>query len=389
MRTSFAIVLSLFIMEGDIEAKPQPSKAPFMHECECANLRRTMRTIPEDSATVSPIAAASVEVFPILTYDSDVGFGYGMKVFLVNYLGREESLDLILFNSTKGERWYRLVLSIPDFELRQGKHYPWAIDFVVDYDKWIAYSFFGIGNSSRFSDREIYTREPLEISLTMSRGISPHVVGQLGLRYKTVRNFNFAEDSRLVTLTPELNASRATATSVFASVRYDTRDSYINPSQGVVVQGEIEFAPHTSFTKVTFTRLALWFQGYSAVFYPKTVFAVRIGMQHIKGSDIPIQFLLPIGGSTTLRGSPQDRYLDRVAAVSNVELRFPIFWRLGGVIGFDAGKVWHDLSEFDLHRWATNPTAGLRLYMETFVVRADVGFGKETTGFYLNFGQMF
>jgi hypothetical protein len=27
--------------------------------------------------------------------------------------------------------------------------------------------------------------------------------------------------------------------------------------------------------------------------------------------------------------------------------------------------------------------------MDTFVVRADIGFGKETTGFYLNFGQLF
>jgi hypothetical protein len=33
--------------------------------------------------------------------------------------------------------------------------------------------------------------------------------------------------------------------------------------------------------------------------------------------------------------------------------------------------------------------AGLRFYMNTFVVRCDVGFGKETTGLYFNFGQVF
>jgi len=27
--------------------------------------------------------------------------------------------------------------------------------------------------------------------------------------------------------------------------------------------------------------------------------------------------------------------------------------------------------------------------MDTFVVRLDVGFGKETTGVYFNFGQIF
>jgi hypothetical protein len=36
-----------------------------------------------------------------------------------------------------------------------------------------------------------------------------------------------------------------------------------------------------------------------------------------------------------------------------------------------------------------NSLVGLRFSMDTFVVRADLGFGKETTGFYLNFGHLF
>ncbi len=90
-----------------------------------------------------------------------------------------------------------------------------------------------------------------------------------------------------------------------------------------------------------------------------------------------------------MRGSPQDRYFDKVSAVVNAELRFPIFWRFGGVVGLDFGKVWSALRGFDLHRWAVNPTAGLRFHMKTFVVRVDVGFGKETTGLYFNFGHVF
>ena len=90
-----------------------------------------------------------------------------------------------------------------------------------------------------------------------------------------------------------------------------------------------------------------------------------------------------------MRGFPQDRFLDKISAVSNAEFRIPIFWRFGGVVGIDAGKVWKKLSEFDLNNWATNGVVGLRLFMDTFVVRLDVGFSKETTGFYLNFGQVF
>jgi hemolysin activation/secretion protein len=130
-------------------------------------------------------------------------------------------------------------------------------------------------------------------------------------------------------------------------------------------------------------------QYYTELFYPTTVFAARLWFQGLFGDDVPVQMLLPIGGTRTLRGYVQDRFLDMVSGVANVELRFPIFWRFGGVLGYDLGKVWHRPGEMDLKRWAVNPVAGLRFVFDTFVVRLDLGFGPETTGFYLNFGHLF
>jgi outer membrane protein assembly factor BamA len=167
------------------------------------------------------------------------------------------------------------------------------------------------------------------------------------------------------------------------------RDSYINPSRGSVLQGEAEFVPHSGLENVTFTRLSVLAQHYTELFMPKTVLALRVGLQGLTGGDLPVQVLLPIGGSSTLRGSPQDRYLDRVSAAANAELRFPIIWRFGGIIGLDLGRVWSKVNQIDLTSWAANATAGLRFYMNTFVVRVDVGFGKETTGLYFNFGHVF
>jgi endonuclease/exonuclease/phosphatase family metal-dependent hydrolase len=353
------------------------------------DLANVLQESPKELKTVAPLAESTIEPLPILTYDTDVGLGYGAKVFVLNHLRLNESFDIVVFNSTRGERWYRFVFSVPDFELRQAKTYPLALDFVVDYDKWISNSFFGVGNGSSFDDKEFYTKEPLEISLTLSRGFSTRVVGQLGARYKTVRNFNFEGNSRLMKLQPELNSSKATFASLFAGFRYDTRNSFINPSRGLVLQGEAEFAPSSGLSNVAFTRLAAWIQNYSVLFYPKTVLAIRLGMQGLIGNNLPVQVLLPIGGNNTLRGSPQDRYLDKIAALVNAELRFPILWRFGGVLGLDAGKVWNSLGSVDLTCWAVNPTGGLRFYMDTFVVRLDIGFGSETTGLYFNFGHIF
>lgn len=336
-----------------------------------------------------PLAQSQIEPLPIISYDTDVGFGYGAKAFFLSQLGWNESFDVVAFNSTKGERWYRFVFSLPDFELRQGKVYPWAVDVVADYDKWIRNSFFGIGNNARFDDREYYTREPLEISISISRGFSTNSIGQSGFKYKFVRNSHFENSSRLKILQLLVNSSDAKYISLFAGYRFDTRDSYINPSNGYVAQSEIEYAPTTAFTNVTLTRISGWFQSYSVLFYPKTVIAFRIGITTLLGNDLPVQNLMSIGGNQTLRGSPQDRYLDKSSALMNLEIRYPIIWRFGGVIGLDAGKVWSGLDKMGLFNWAWNSVLGLRFYMDTFVVRLDVGFGNETTGFYLNFGQLF
>lgn len=84
-----------------------------------------------------------------------------------------------------------------------------------------------------------------------------------------------------------------------------------------------------------------------------------------------------------------DRFIDRGMAVANAEVRLPFWGRLGCIAGLDAGKVWASPKDFDLSRWTACPVVGLRLRMQTFVARLDVGFGRETTGVYANFGHLF
>jgi hypothetical protein len=53
------------------------------------------------------------------------------------------------------------------------------------------------------------------------------------------------------------------------------------------------------------------------------------------------------------------------------------------------GRSLEPIEGFCLASLGAKPVAGLRFYMNTFVVPCDVGFGKETTGLYFNFGQVF
>ena len=133
-------------------------------------------TVNTAEAQQDSIENSQVELFPILNYDSDAGFGYGGKGFLYDFLGIKESFDLTLYNSTKGERWYRVVFSTPDIQRRQGTKYPIAFDLTFDYDKWISYKFYSTyynyQTGTKTNGSENYIREPIELTAMFSRGFA-------------------------------------------------------------------------------------------------------------------------------------------------------------------------------------------------------------------------
>jgi outer membrane protein assembly factor BamA len=340
--------------------------------------------------------SAEWEAFPIINYDSDAGFGYGGKAFLYNLLDHNESFDITLYNSTKGERWYHFAFSIIDMQRRQGKEFPLAFDLILDYDKWISYRYYGVEyfkQRDSLYEYETYTREPFEISGLLSRGFTENFVGSIGLKYKTISSYNFNINGELKKLDGEFNNRYIKTLSFLATLKWDSRNNFINPDKGIVTQLDFEYAPEFSFTNVDYWRLSFTFQNYVNVFVQKIILASRIIGQMIFPNNVPIQLQLPIGGNNTLRGLPQDRYLSASTFIINNEIRFPIWRRLGGVAGLDIGST-GSTTEYEfwsqqLSGWIINPVLGLRYNMDNFIVRFDVGFGKETTGIYFNFGHIF
>lgn len=324
------------------------------------------------------------EVFPILNYDSDVGVGYGAKAFFYNLFSGKESFDLILYNSSKGERWYRLAFSLTDKQRRQGKKYTLAFDFIADYDKWINYKYYykelnyetGVFEEKDFN----YTRKDIELSAIFSRGFLKDLIAELGLKYKNINSTEFEPPSDFINYT-NYN-SNVQNVSLFYNIRWDTRKDYINPQNAVVLEIDNEIGQDIiTPPKDNYYKFTILFQSYIKIFEPSYIFAGRLIYQAIY--NVSDQLLIPLGGNNTLRGLPQSRYLSSSAVIINNEFRFPIWWRIGGVAAVDLGNA------LELEEWIINPVAGLRFFMDNFVVRFDAGFGKESTCIYFNFGHMF
>jgi outer membrane protein assembly factor BamA len=327
------------------------------------------------------------ESFPIAMYDSDTGFGLGAKSVLLNQLGYQESADLTLFASTLGERWARLVVSHPDFSLRQGTLYPLSLDAKVEYDRMIQNHFFGVGNRTESSSKETFNKEPLTLEMTGGHGFSKSFSITAGGRYRCIVNSKAKADGLLESMGSP-SVGRVAYGSAFLGVQYDTRNSYLRPSKGWMLEGEVEKAPGHVGEDKNYTRWDTTFRRYIPLDCLRSVLAFRLRLQGLDHRDLPVQTLLSLGGGSSLRGYPQDRFLDTALALTNAECRFPIYKRLGGIAGCDAGKVWDSFGEADLKRWAVNSVAGLRLYMETFTVRVDYGLSREGSGLYFNFDQV-
>jgi outer membrane translocation and assembly module TamA len=328
----------------------------------------------------------SWSAFPILMYDSDIGLGIGGKGIVKNRFHRDESFDLILFGSSKGEQWTVFTFSIPDFEIRQGKRYPLAFDLSVEYDKLLKSNFFGIGNGSADNDFQ-FPREFVKIEAVLGRAFTERIIAQAGFRYARYSSYRYDPEWNTISgATP--GSGETSVAGFFTRVRLDTRDSQINPVKGIRLEFQAEKTAGILGSEWRYGRVRLEFGTYRRIFRTGSVLAARFWAQHIDG-DAPYAELSKIGDSWTGRGYKADRFLDKAMALASLEARIPIFGRIGGVLFTDAGRVWPALSKFGSVDWHSDWGLGLRYYLENFVVRFDAGFSPEGMRIFFNFGQVF
>jgi len=346
---------------------------------------------------------AKFEFLPIVSYDTDAGLGYGIKTFFYDQFSTKESFDLILFNSTKVEQWYKFVFSTPDFESRQGTEYPLAIDLSFEYDKWKNYRlyYYGWDNESlKFLEPpaeyiDLSANEFIENKIALNHAFRNDLTGFLAFKFRSISIYNIRRDSNLNNSENIENKFLQNPSVKYLSInlngKLDTRNSYINPTSGQVLEIDLEYSPNLFGKNSSFFRQAFIIRNYTEVFLKKLILASRAMEQVlISGSQSSQLLAIPVGGSNTLRGVPLDRYRFKSSIIINNELRFPIWWRFGGIGGIDIGYGSNkDLYPEGVIKWIVNPVVGLRFFMDNFIVRADVGFYKDDIGFYLNFGHIY
>lgn len=248
--------------------------------------------------------------------------------------------------------------------------------------------FFGIGNNAPESDETNYTSREAVVQLTVGINLTSDFALMLTERYHDVRVEQGAVTSLPQTKSffPNLiGIDGAQIVGHKLSLRYDTRDKQLIPTEGTYVNISAEFNQNlkheeeNQWWRFTFDARHLLPHG------PGLVFVAHVFMDSISGPGVPFYEEPMLGGETTLRAFGQSRFIDENAILINFEERIPALEKriFDHPINFevapfvDVGRVYDAFGTKAFTNLQVNPGVGFRLLaLPNVVGRMDVSYGR-------------
>ncbi len=320
-------------------------------------------------------------IVPLVDYDWEKkGFSLGVKLDSRNFRGRNESL---------GASYKR------DANNNDHVSFGWSAP-------WLGWRHIGLGLGVNYFNRSDVPRSRsilarhgvrswIAVPLTQSRISLAQIVGSLTVeRLQVGRLGNEDEDDR-VFLSPLIG------------LRLDSRDSRLKPMHGRYFYIALIATRSITGERQLFYRLFNDLRFFRAV-SQRSVIGLLSNLLFQFG-EYPDYSTVRIGGSGTLRGYSDGRFVGYHRWFQSVEWRFAVVPRkvfqlpilgyvdvgLYGVAFVDGGIVWEREEEFQAKRFHSSFGFGLRLYSPyQDVIRLDLGFNRQGSIYpYLSTGIRF
>jgi outer membrane protein assembly factor BamA len=116
------------------------------------------------------------------------------------------------------------------------------------------------------------------------------------------------------------------------------------------------------------------------------------GYAKIARGNPPFYEVPRLGGGVTMRGYFEGRYRDEIYLTMQMEYKTMLFWKIGGVLFGGLGDVAREFNNFKMTNLKYSYGFGLRYAFdleERLTIRADFGFGKNTSGVYFSMQEAF
>ena len=346
---------------------------------------------------------------PALNFDADEGFGYGGVLQYHDYgAGAERPYRYMLqpavLFTTRGRRDAVLFADAPHL-LAGG----WRLTALVAREQQLATPFYGLGNDTDADPAMVsssnpyfyrYGRTVLRANVDVQHALGHPAlrgVAGVGVRHVDLRAVPYDRGTTLLAQTLGNAPAALSSHSARVGLVWDTRDREIGPTRGSWIEVLAQAVSSPAAGYGAYTRLTTTARHYAPLSHALT-FAQRVVVQNVHG-DAPVTELSllqssyrddeGLGGASTLRGIPQNRYQGKGIALANAELRWEALrGEVHGtparliVTGFaDAGRVWESgirISELATALHASGG-AGMRVGLgPSFIAGADVGHSAQS-----------
>ncbi len=249
--------------------------------------------------------------------------------------------------------------------------------------------FYGIGNNSLQDDVEKYEYDLLRIKSLFMKRFSQHLFVGFDYEFELEYRFRYEVDGNLVAGNiPGYKGGLGSALGAVAV--FDSRDNVLNSFSGTLAEiSSYYFTPILGST-FKFFELNGDFRRFVQI-RPRHVLAFHSSMRFLFG-QAPFLDLSRLGGEDILRGYPSNRFIDKNLIVTQLEYRFPLFWRLGMTTFAGAGDVFNHFDDLSWSQMKFSAGLGLRLLVnpkERVNVRLDYARGREGGYFYFSVSEAF
>lgn len=276
--------------------------------------------------------------------------------------------------------------------------------------KFLNDQYYGVGtyddlNPSISEDQEFYYYESFSFGI---ESILRHSLNQSSSGYSSdvyfLTEFDYhnpvdIRQNSYLYQSGSLGVEKSGTVSLGTGYIFDSRDNEFDPRFGIYGKAGFQLIKDYTRTTYIFPFVESEIRTYFTFHLIRDItFANRLSYQHIDG-EAPFRKLPVIGGEETMRGYPENRFMDDNALLLNTELRtwlfeFPSYEvKFGGTLFFDAGRTYANGTSlkdvFDDLKYTYGLGGTSSFFNENFIFRADLGFSDDGYGLYFTAGYLF
>jgi hypothetical protein len=245
--------------------------------------------------------------------------------------------------------------------------------------------YFGIGNETTLEDRCWIDFNLFNLQFSfLAKGGNGLFVGPM-IHHQTMKHL----DKPIELLGMGTEKDGYSFTGVGLNLLLDRRDNLLCPNNGYYIEAKA-LRYFNQMSSGYYDSYCLDFRYYHTF---ENWFTLNANVVQVDNTgDVPFRMMPALGGPRFMRGYYAGRFRDNRMTIGRIELRRPLFWRIGIAAFTDWGQVYRNPAEFDWGRFNHSAGMGLRFKIdqeENANIRFDYGRGKDSHGFYVVFSEAF